>query len=253
MWLLVLPCHFCDSSAHLVLPLRLQLAKSVDFAKDHGGDALAKAKAASGEVLAEAQKRGAAAAAAVSAKAAPLVAMTKSKYDAVAAKYPQFFTGANMDELDVFQTALLDGFLGTTIEAGSSNSMTVQIPKGGARLRWSFLVRDRNIAFSVKKREMADVGGSVEVEIVEAQRYESGARHTSGVECADAGTMVLCFDNGFSWMRQKHVAFKYEVVAPGQAPTLTGQPTAVDEQLAAGAAKISIEEQGGASATEKAL
>ena len=155
------------------LPLRLQLAKSVDFAKDHGGDALAKAKAASGDVLAEAQKRGAAAAAVVSAKAAPLVAMTKAKYDAVAAKYPQFFTGANMDELDVFQTALLDGFLGTTIEAGSSNSMTVQIPKGGGRLRWSFLVRDRNIAFSVKKREMADVGGAVEVEIVEAQRYES--------------------------------------------------------------------------------
>ena len=171
-----------------------------------------------------------------------------------------------MDQLDVFQTALMDGFLGVTIEAGSSNSMTVTVPKSGGNLRWSFLVRDRNISFSVKKREMADMGGAVEVEIVEAQKYESGSRHTSGCDVAEACTMVLCFDNSFSWMRQKHVAFKYEVVAPGGVPTLTGGPVVataaaasddaddVTAKMAAmGVAETSAEQGGGASSTEKAL
>lgn len=78
---------------------------------------------------------------------------------------------------------------------------------------------------------MADVGGAVEVEVVESQKYESGTRHTSGIDVASAGTMVLCFDNGFSWVRQKHVAFKYEVIKPGEVPTLTGEPTLVDKKL----------------------
>lgn len=41
--------------------------------------------------------------------------------------------------------------------------------------------------------------------------------------------MVLVFDNSFSWMREKHVAFKYEVLPPGT--SISVRPRALSARI----------------------
>jgi hypothetical protein len=72
---------------------------AVTFAKEQGGDALAEVAKRTGAVAAVVGSSTRQAASAIGAKAAPLLAATKQRYDAVANKYPQFFIGANMDQV----------------------------------------------------------------------------------------------------------------------------------------------------------
>ena len=136
------------------------------------------------------------------------------------------------------------------IAAGDAVSMTVHVPSPGGTLRWSFLVRDRNLDFCVRRRQMGDVGGAVEVDIVAKVRYESstGMVHGNTIVNTNAATMVLVFDNKFSWMREKHVAFKYEVLKPGTSVSISATP--IREVEVQGAAAVGAEAAAAAPAVE---
>ena len=185
------------------------------YTKEKSAALASAAKERAGAAATYTKEAGAVLVGATAAAAQKAAAASRQRFEALKAKYPEFFVGAALDELTAFQQALMDGCQGITIAAGDCVSMTVHVPSTGGTLRWSFLVRDRNIDFVVRKRQMGDVGGAVELDMVPRVRHESGNMVHGNTVLSTSATMVLVFDNSFSWMRQKHVAFKYEVLPLG--------------------------------------
>jgi hypothetical protein len=76
----------------------------------------------------------------------------------------------------------------------------------GSTLRWTFRVKDNDLGFGVRMRVQA-FGGSREEEVLPIERYDS-AETISGSWVADEDrTIVLAFDNRFSKLRSKTVAY----------------------------------------------
>mmetsp|Transcript_81143 Transcript_81143/g.225801 ORF Transcript_81143/g.225801 Transcript_81143/m.225801 type:complete len:478 (+) Transcript_81143:99-1532(+) len=78
--------------------------------------------------------------------------------------------------------------------------------KKGSTLRWTFRVKDHDIGFGVRMR-VQEWGGSREDEVLAVERYDS-ADTVSGSWVADENrTIVLVFDNKYSRLRGKTVAY----------------------------------------------
>merc|ERR1712151_1407192 len=77
---------------------------------------------------------------------------------------------------------------------------------GGSTLRWTFRVKEHDIGFSVRMRVQV-WGGSREDTVLDMERYDS-VDTISGSWVADEDrTMVLAFDNRYSRLRSKTVAY----------------------------------------------
>ena len=144
------------------------------YTKEKSAALASAAKERAGAAATYTKEAGALLVGATAAAAQKAATASRQRFEMLKAKYPQFFVGAALDELTAFQQALMDGCQGITIAAGDCVSMTVHVPSTGGTLRWSFLVRDRNIDFVVRKRQMGDIGGSVEIDMVSRVRHESG-------------------------------------------------------------------------------
>jgi len=78
--------------------------------------------------------------------------------------------------------------------------------KKGSTLHWTFRVKERDVGFGVRMR-VQEWGGSREEEVLPIERYDA-ADTISGSWVADEDrTMILAFDNTFSKLRSKTVAF----------------------------------------------
>jgi len=83
----------------------------------------------------------------------------------------------------------------------------------GCTLRWTFRVKDYDVGFGVRVR-VQEWGGSKEEEVLAVERYDS-VDTVSGSWVADEDrTMVLAFDNRYSKLRSKTVAYIVGIERP---------------------------------------
>lgn len=91
------------------------------------------------------------------------------------------------------------------VPARTEHTSTYHVSKG-ATLRWTFRVKEHDIGFGVRMR-VQEWGGSREEEVLAIERYDS-ADTISGSWVADENrTIVLSFDNRYSRLRSKTVAY----------------------------------------------
>lgn len=114
-----------------------------------------------------------------------------------------------------------------SVPARTEHTSCYHVTKGST-LRWTFRVKDYDIGFGVRMR-VQEWGGSREDEVLAVERYDN-ADTVSGSWVADENrTMVLVFDNRFSKLRGKTVAYivgteKLSAPTPAPAPTPTPTP-----------------------------
>ncbi|KAH7492484.1 Sec14 cytosolic factor [Phytophthora ramorum] len=103
-----------------------------------------------------------------------------------------------------------DGATQADIKAGG----TMQLPfrmSANDTLCWEYVVKDRDIVFAVKFRTQG-IGGAEEVDKIAPERVSNGASVASSFTASEDGTVVLSWDNAFSWARGKTIAYKAKVV-----------------------------------------
>ncbi|KAL7686797.1 putative CRAL-TRIO lipid binding domain, GOLD domain, CRAL/TRIO domain superfamily [Plasmopara halstedii] len=99
-------------------------------------------------------------------------------------------------------------------QADIKSSSTLQLPfrvSANNTLCWEFVVKDRDIVFAVKFRTQG-IGGAEECDKVAPERISSGALIADSYTAFEDGTVVLLWDNSFSWTREKTIAYKAKVV-----------------------------------------
>merc|ERR1740123_2805384 len=91
------------------------------------------------------------------------------------------------------------------VPARTEHTSAFHVSKGST-LRWTFRVKEHDIGFGVRMR-VQQWGGAREDEVLAVERYDS-ADTISGSWVADEDrTMVLAFDNRYSRLRSKTVAY----------------------------------------------
>ncbi|KAG2815620.1 hypothetical protein PC116_g21771 [Phytophthora cactorum] len=103
-----------------------------------------------------------------------------------------------------------DGATQADIKAGG----TLQLPfrmSANDTLCWEYVVKERDIVFAVKFRTQG-IGGAEENDKVAPERVSNGASIASSFTASEDGTVVLSWDNSFSWTRGKTIAYKAKVV-----------------------------------------
>merc|ERR1711988_1381245 len=76
----------------------------------------------------------------------------------------------------------------------------------GSTLRWTFRVKEHDIGFGVRMR-VQEWGGSREDEVLSTERYDSTDTISGSWVADEDRTMVLVFDNKYSKLRSKTVAY----------------------------------------------
>lgn len=97
-------------------------------------------------------------------------------------------------------------------------------------LKWLFRVKEHDVGFSVAERVQV-FGGSEEQEILKMERYD--CTETAKGQWTNTGdterTLVLVFDNTYSKLRSKTVAYLYGLQPASTTVPLTPQPPAADD------------------------
>lgn len=103
-----------------------------------------------------------------------------------------------------------------TVPARTEHTSAYHVSKGST-LRWTFRVKEHDIGFGVRMR-VQQWGGAREDEVLAVERYDS-VDTISGSWVADEDrTMVLAFDNKYSKLRGKTVAY---IVGTEKPPVFT--------------------------------
>lgn len=111
-----------------------------------------------------------------------------------------------------------------SVPARTEHTCAYHVSKGST-LRWTFRVKDHDIGFSVRMR-VQEWGGAKEEEVLAVERYDN-ADTISGSWVADEDrTMILAFDNRYSKLRSKTVAY---MVGTEKPPVFTEVPPAETE------------------------
>ncbi|XP_048763244.2 retinal-binding protein-like [Ostrea edulis] len=94
------------------------------------------------------------------------------------------------------------------IPRGEKLNIDVQVDRKGSILKWEFRTEDYDIGFGVFYQSSS---GSVPV--VQTSRANSHVVSEDGSYiCDELGTYTLCFDNSFSWTRNKRIYYSAEVM-----------------------------------------
>merc|ERR1712196_32712 len=119
--------------------------------------------------------------------------------------------GSARDTLDIaardeqWKDIKVQGAEEMTVPARREHTSCYHVAKGST-LRWTFRVKEHDIGFGVRMR-VQEFGGAREEEVLACERYDN-ADTISGSWVADEDrTMVLCFDNTYSKLRGKTVAY----------------------------------------------
>merc|ERR1712186_61720 len=119
--------------------------------------------------------------------------------------------------------------MGLSVPARTEHTSAYHVSKGST-LRWTFRVKEHDIGFGVRMR-VQQWGGARADEVLAVERYDS-ADTISGSWVADEDrTMVLAFDNRYSRLRSKTVAY---IVGTEKPPIYVEPPSeAQSSELAA--------------------
>uniref|UniRef100_K3WZ08 GOLD domain-containing protein n=1 Tax=Globisporangium ultimum (strain ATCC 200006 / CBS 805.95 / DAOM BR144) TaxID=431595 RepID=K3WZ08_GLOUD len=94
------------------------------------------------------------------------------------------------------------------IAAASVFQLPIKLDAPKGVLHYEFYTRDYDVNFSV---QMICADGTM-VELVEPQRYESQKQHiTARLELVGPGMVLLIWDNSFSWLNTKQLAYTIEL------------------------------------------
>jgi ElaB/YqjD/DUF883 family membrane-anchored ribosome-binding protein len=91
------------------------------------------------------------------------------------------------------------------VPARTEHTSVYHVQKG-TTLRWTFRVKDNDIGFGTRVRVQA-WGGSKEEEVLAVERYDSADTISGSWVADEERTMVLVFDNTYSRLRSKTIAF----------------------------------------------
>lgn len=103
-----------------------------------------------------------------------------------------------------------DGATQAEIRAGAAMQIPFRMAANDT-VCWEFEVKALDLDFAVKFRTQG-VGGAEEVDKIAPARVAAGGVIAGSFTAAEDGTVVLAWDNGFSWTRGKSVAYKAKVV-----------------------------------------
>lgn len=98
------------------------------------------------------------------------------------------------------------------IEARKEHTSAYHVEKGQL-LRWTFRVKERDLGFGVRMRVMAD-GGAKEEEILPVEKFDDQETISGSYFCQETNNLVLVFDNSYSKLRSKTVAYMVGVETP---------------------------------------
>mmetsp|Transcript_116151 Transcript_116151/g.339671 ORF Transcript_116151/g.339671 Transcript_116151/m.339671 type:complete len:414 (-) Transcript_116151:268-1509(-) len=107
-----------------------------------------------------------------------------------------------------------------SVPARTEHTSAYYVPKGST-LRWTFRVKDHDIGFGVRMR-VQEWGGSREEEVLGIERYDSNDTISGSWVADENRTIVLAFDNRYSRLRSKTVAF---LVGTEKPPVFAEPPT----------------------------
>ena len=108
------------------------------------------------------------------------------------------------------------------IPARQEHTTTFFVGAGGL-LTWRFRVATHDVGFALRLRVQGD-GGSSEVDVFGLQRYGAGVTvHGEWSPSTDAN-LVVVWDNSYSYLREKRVAFCSRVKKAGEPGTASGPP-----------------------------
>jgi len=204
------------------------------------------------EKLKEAQEQAGKGLALTKEKAAELQKTALENYgwlaEQVKTKGPTFFLAKSDDATKKpFAEALKQGCEAMEIDARADLTQTWHV-KVGDTIEWKFAVEDKDIEFHVAMRKMSE-GGSTEEIVVDPIKVsdDSWAEGTWSME--ESGTVVIVWDNKYSWLTAKRVAYSAKVIKAGESPMKSKEPLipfqAADpvvppEEEAAAAAAVSV-------------
>ena len=116
--------------------------------------------------------------------------------------------------------------------------------KVGDMLNWTFAVKDLDVKFSVKLRKTAESGGKVRVvgvieeeQLVKAAKVDANSLAEGTWTCKEAGQVEVCWDNSYSILRSKTIAYRTWIVKSHE----SSQPPQVQNSLAEDAWTTSVE------------
>jgi hypothetical protein len=115
-----------------------------------------------------------------------------------------------------------------TVPARTEHTCCYHVSKGST-LRWTFRVKDNDIGFGVRMR-VQQWGGSREDEVLPVERYDCADTVTGSWVADEDRTIVLVFDNRFSKLRSKTVAYFTGTEKP---PFFVEEDTFTDPAVAA--------------------
>ena len=92
-----------------------------------------------------------------------------------------------------------------SVPARTEHTCAYHVSKGST-LRWTFRVKDHDIGFAVRMRVQV-WGGSQEEEVLAMERYDNNDTISGSWVADEDRTLVLAFDNRYSKLRSKTVAY----------------------------------------------
>merc|ERR1719506_3281768 len=181
-----------------------RVQKGIDFAKEKAAQA--------SEVSGKVAEKTMAGLEAAKEKTKGVWASGKGSIEKVKAKASTMsWKGSARDTLDIaareeqWKGIKVQGAEELQVPARTEHTCCYHVSKGST-LRWTFRVKENDIGFGVRMR-VQEWGGSREDEVLATERYDN-VDTISGSWMADEDrTMVLVFDNRYSKLRSKTVAY----------------------------------------------
>lgn len=117
------------------------------------------------------------------------------------------------------------------ISRGSKFTRSLDIPHAGAVAAWTFSVADKDIGFSAV---FTPTSSTSSIEVAAYTRFNSGLKHSGDYIAPEAGTLVLTFDNSFSFWNSKTIYYQADVNAQvnnGDADLVAVSDAAMEKSL----------------------
>lgn len=110
-----------------------------------------------------------------------------------------------------------EGVQQRSVERRGRFELPVRVEEAGSRLRWAFQTAKGDLGFGVRFEPFpGDPDGDAHEQLLEIHRVPpcSLLPDENSHVCARPGTYVLQFDNSFSWVIGKDVAYEVHVESP---------------------------------------
>lgn len=151
--------------------------------------------------------------------------------------------GSAKDTLDIaareeqWKGIKIQGAEEISVPARTEHTCCYHVSKGST-LRWTFRVKDNDIGFGVRMR-IQEYGGAREEDVLATDRYDSTDTISGSWVADEDRTMVLVFDNKYSKLRSKTVAYFTGTEKPPvfvETPAAAAAETAVSDPAPAATA-----------------